>query len=516
MKAASEGAAGAYHAPSLGVWGLLPRMVCLGAVLLAGAALRIALLGEFRFHPDEALFATLARLIVTGEDPLLGKTDLLVDKPPLFYYLLALGVSLEWGSELTARLPGLFAGVISIALTARLGWHLWRSDLAAIVAAGFVAFSPFAVGLSPTAFADPLMLAWVLGALVVVTGDPSPDVRWGVAGLLLGLASITKQSGALFVPLAVGLGMTAAVDARTSPRDIARWLVRLSAGLGVVLAAAFLWDLVRGAEVNVWSAGVAANNPHRLARSAEVWLRAAGWLRWARYVTALPPLDAALTLLVGVTLSTAVLSRRMARGALGAVLIAAWVIAYAALIWLVAFPLLDRYLLPLVPTLGLLLGWSLAAMGQGRWRLPSGRSTVASLGLLVIAVMLPQAVRASRGAYPVGGDRGAYDGIDEVAAALRDLPAGSVVYYDSLGWPLAYYLYDALIYRAPVGSPAALAADLRTFGDTGDERVLVLPCAESHAEMLAAVRSTGGDVEVLLTTANRYGECTFTVYRLVP
>jgi 4-amino-4-deoxy-L-arabinose transferase-like glycosyltransferase len=490
--------------------------MCLSALLLAGAALRIALLSSFRFHPDEALFATLARLIVTGDDVLLGKTDLLVDKPPLFYYQLALGVSLEWGSELTARLPGLFAGVISIALTARLGWHLWRSDVAAVVAAAFVAFSPFAVGLSPTAFADPLMLVWGLGALAVVTGDQSPDVRWGVGGLLLGLASITKQSGALFVLLAVGLGMVSTVDARTLPRDIARWVARLCAGFGLVLVVALLWDLVRGAEVNVWSAGVAANNPHRLARSGEIWRRAVGWLDWLRYVTALPPLDAALTLLVGITLPAAILSRRKTRGTLSAALIAAYVIAYLALIWLVAFPLLDRYLLPLVPLLGLLLGWSLVAIGRGRWRLPGGGSTVVALSLLVIAVMLPQAVRASQGAYPVGGDRGAYDGIDEVAAALRDLPAGSVVYYDSLGWPLAYYLYDALLYRAPVASPAALAEDLRTFGDADSERVLILPCAESHAEMLSAARATGTEVETLLTTTNRYGECTFAVYRLLP
>lgn len=493
-----------------------PRLVGLSALLLAGAILRGALLGAFRFHPDEALFATLGRLIASGDDVLLGRTELLVDKPPLFYFLLALGVSLEWGSELTARLPGFFAGIISIALTARLAWNLWRSDLAAAAAAGFLALSPFAVGLSPTAFADPLMLAWALGALAVVTGDPSPDVRWGVGGLLLGLATITKQSGALFVPLAVGLGMVSAIDARTTPRDIVRWLARCCAGFGLVLAAAFCWDLLRGAEVNVWSAGVAANNPGRLARSAEVWPRGRGWLRLLGYVTALPPLDAALLLLLGITLPVAVLSRRRRHGTLGAVLIAAAAVAYLALIWLVAFPLLDRYLLPLVPLMGLLLGWSLDVLGSSRYRLPGGRWGVAGLSLLLVAAMLPQAIYAARGGYPVGSDRGASDGIDRVAEALRALPAGSVVYDEDMGWPLAYYLYDAYLYRAPVASPAALADDLRAFGEGDDARVLVLPCAQSQAEMLSAVRVAGRDVEAILTTTNRYGECTFTVYLLIP
>ncbi|MGF1507339.1 MAG: hypothetical protein ACFB51_19765, partial [Anaerolineae bacterium] len=85
----------------------------LAAVLLMiGAALRVPLLQAGRFHPDEALFATLARLIVQGIDPWLVETSLLVDKPPLFFYALAAGVSLEWGRELPARLPGFFAGMV--------------------------------------------------------------------------------------------------------------------------------------------------------------------------------------------------------------------------------------------------------------------------------------------------------------------------------------------------------------------------------------------------------------------
>src|SRR5687768_11838567 len=112
-------------------------------IVLIGAALRIAPLTDNRLHPDEALFGTLARLIISGKDPILAQTTLLVDKPPLFYYTLAGGISISWASELTLRLPGLFASIVSIALVLRLARLLWRSEMAAVIAAVICALSPF-------------------------------------------------------------------------------------------------------------------------------------------------------------------------------------------------------------------------------------------------------------------------------------------------------------------------------------------------------------------------------------
>ncbi len=480
------------------------RLATLSAVLLIGAALRIAPLTDNRLHPDEALFATLARLIVDGSDPLLAGTPLLVDKPPLFYYTLAAGVSLGWGSELTARLPGLFAGVISIALTARLAHLLWRSDLAALTAALFAALSPFAILFSPTAFADPLLIAWWLAALTAAA-DRRP--LW--AGVLCACAMLTKQNALFLLPLVPAVGL---VQTAGSRRPLA-WLGAFGAGLALPLAAAPIWEAARGGAASVWLAGVDANNPGRLARSGEVLPRAAAWIGWLRYVP-------------GGVLAGAVTAALAAAGLIGgrnpahlredaAVhVIAAFGLAYLALHWLVAFPLFDRYLLPIV--------WGAALLvGRGADRLAhrpglAGRSIagVALAGLVALSMALP-AYRAAQSAYPIGGDHGAYDGIDEVAAYLSARPEGTVVYTGSLGWTLGYYLYDAYLYLSPIAAPGPLARDLQANGGDGSQRYLVLPGDEDPAPLLEAVRAAGYQADVALETRSRSGALTFTVYHVI-
>ncbi len=176
-------------------------------------------------------------------------------------------------------------------------------------------------------------------------------------------------------------------------------------------------------------------------------------------------------------------------------------------------PLLDRYLLPLVPLLALLVARALTLAAA---RLPRREPrVVAAAGLAVGLLLLPGALAAARSAVPVGGDHGAYDGIDAVAEAVAALPMGSVVYTDALGWPLAYYLFDAYVYRAPFETPADLADDLRTFGADGTERVLVMPGWRDHRPVLSAVRAASFHPEMMLRTTNRHGETSFVVYRLV-
>ncbi len=490
------------------------RTWLLALIVLVAAVPRAALLTANRFHPDEALYTALARLIVTGRDPLLAHTPLLVDKPPLLFYTLAAGLSLSWNSEFTARLPALFASLISVALAARLAWNVWRSTAAAAFAALFMALSPFAILFAPTAFADPLAVTWLLAAWVTVTGPGSGARRWALAGLLLGLAAATKQSMLAFAPLVIGLGMVRSAGARTRLRDMLSWLLWFALGLGVVGGLAAGWDALRG--TSFWAAGVAVNNPGRLARSTEVWTRAHGWLDWAHYMAASPVVSGAVLALLAALIPLEL--RERTRGSAGSLVLLAMALAYAALLWLVAFPLLDRYLLPLVPLLALLSAHALALITQrvAAWRGWPRTLAAWGPGLLIVAALARPAVLAAQSAYPVGGDHGAYDGIDAAAAYLRTLPPGSVVYHDSLGWPLAYYLLDAPLYVAPFGSPGGLAADLTTFGCGGVMRTLILPAWESHTEPLAAVRAAGCHVAPAFEAVDRRGKTSFTIYRIGP
>jgi 4-amino-4-deoxy-L-arabinose transferase-like glycosyltransferase len=502
-------------------------MWAMTAVMLAAAALRVPLLSEFRLHPDEALYATLGRLMVTGRDPLLMHTTLLVDKPPLFYAQLAAGIAISWGSELAARLPGLFASLASVALTGRLAWLMWRSRRAALAAMLVIGLSPLAIQFSATAFADALMVMWLLAALCALAGG-----RPAAGGALLAAALGTKQSAVLFVPLAVWV-LAASTLAVWMPapggeihaaagRRLARDVLRLAAGMAPVVIAMAAWGAARGVPTGAWLGGVALNDPGRIVRSGEVWPRAREWAVLLGCLAGSGAGSAAVGLLIAGAVARDAAGRRRDSGSMHTLLIVATMIALCALYWLVAFPIRDRYLLPLAPLAALLAGREIDAATTWAARRPlwrwAGRplwrwvGRLAAIGLAA-ALVIP-AMRASAGAYPVGGDHGAFDGIEQVAAELRALTPGSVVYYDVLGWTLHYYLFDAPVYLAPFGSPAALASDLAAFGGTGAARVIVMPGWESHAEVLSAVEGVGYYTQPVLTTYNRLGDISFVMYRI--
>ena len=115
---------------------------------------------------------------------------------------------------------------------------------------------------------------------------------------------------------------------------------------------------------------------------------------------------------------------------------------------------------------------------------------------------------------PIGGDHGAYDGIDAASNYLRELPPGSVVYYNGLGWSLSYYLLDAPVVAVSFDSPSALEQDLTIFGHEG-VRYLIHQGWESDTEILEAARRAGFAPQVELITQNRFGNSSFVIYRLV-
>ncbi len=480
----------------------------LTGILLVAFALRVAPLTDNRMHPDEALFASLGRLIITGRDPWLSSTPLLVDKPPLLYYTLAAGISLSWASELSARLPGLMASLISVALAARLAQRLWRSDEAAYLAGLIMALSPFAIAFSPTAFADPLMVMWILASLNALSAG-----RWGWGGALMGLGAATKQNALLFLPLGYGIGMIQGAGRTGAYPGLRVGFARFVSGVGLILLAALLWDAARGAETGFWAAGVATNDPGRLIRSDEVWLRAQTWLRLLSLIGGGPA--GGILLGLGSIAAAACAGSGMARDRQSAVvlLIAAFGCAYLAAHWLVAVPVIDRYMLPVVPLAALLV----ASLARGAERI-AARLRLSRLtfvcAILLIVLMGPVSLKAAQSMVPVGGDHGAYDGIDTVARFLESQPVGTVIYYDSLGWTLHYYLFDSYLYLAPFASPAALASDLLAFGGSGSARFLILPGWQSGVEVLDAVGRAEHEAKLVLTTTGRSGAVTFRVYRL--
>lgn len=135
----------------------------MGVVWLT-AVFRFHALFANRFHSDEALFAWWARLIAVWRDPLLLTPA--VDKPPLLFYMQALFYPLQGAVEWAARLPNFIASLVLVPLLAVLVWRWYGDEETAVLAALFLALSPFAIQFSATAFTDPLLGMWIIASLV--------------------------------------------------------------------------------------------------------------------------------------------------------------------------------------------------------------------------------------------------------------------------------------------------------------------------------------------------------------
>ena len=168
------------------------------AMVLVAIILRIIpWLTNYPLHRDEALYGYWAQLIASGRDPLLLSPW--VDKPPLVLYLLAADIRAFGASELALRLPGLIASLLLVLVTFGFARRAYGVRVA-LIAAGLLTLSPFAILFAPTAFTDPWLALWLVAAAWAALAR-----RPFLAGLLLGLAVASKQQGVLGVPLVFAL-----------------------------------------------------------------------------------------------------------------------------------------------------------------------------------------------------------------------------------------------------------------------------------------------------------------------
>lgn len=508
------------------------------AAIIVAAFLRAWPLMENRFHPDEALYASFGLLIASGQDPLLA--GVVVDKPPLTLYLVGLSFAVFGQNELAARLPSWYASVVSVALLWALGRKLYDAATANI-AAWLLALSPFAILFSITFFLDPLLTVLVLWGLL-----PVRDGRW--QALAWALAFATKQTALLFLPLALALHLARLPAAATPGAALrAAWgmLKPCLLALAVTTVLIFAWDAVRQGPIGFWDQGYSDNIPGRFVRAEEVALRAWAWLDLLRYFTAADSLNLLFVLCLPLLLLTS--AETPTRAGITDFILVGFNLCYLASYWLLAFNIFDRYLLPLVPLFALLCArvlrfvvYALKRAAYGIWRMADGRPQVttthspfamshppSAIGyrlsalvpqLLVIvffALLLSPAWAAAQSAFPVGGDHGAYDGIDETARVIRTLPEGSVLYDYWLSWEWRFYLFGGPVYVAWLPTPAALTTELQAFGETSP-RYLVVPSWEANAEIRAAAAQAGYEFKLLHTAYRRDGQETFKLYQLTP
>jgi hypothetical protein len=503
-------------------------------LLLVGFGLRVAYLTVDRFHADEALYAGWALRILDGDPFLLDEP---VDKPPFYLYVLAGGLkalravrptgapgggSVRWDplyGEVAARMPSLVASVLGIALVYRLGKGLY-DQRAGLWAALFMAMSPYDILFARTAFTDPMLVLWMLGALCAVAGGRASAGRWQWAGICLGMAFATKQHALLLIPLVIAVGwiQAAALEkgkrgkgeegkrrgrkggracpersegveepaggTRSASRSPERsegavkgwkaWLLGGVLGFAIPLGLVMAWDARRWAmRPGFWRQSAMSYGGLSWAACAGWDERLGEWLAWARYLTGSPVLN--LLLVAGGGWLVARWAWRTGARKLPTpywldALLAAYIVGYLILHTVVAFSVWDRYLLPLVPLLGLLLGrivvqgldrlegWKVGRLEGWKVRRFAPQPLVAHatfgqatgervrLGCARFAICLLACIagwRAAHNGYPVGGDHWAYQGLDKVTAYLKEhAPPDAVLYHHWLRWHYTYYLYD--------------------------------------------------------------------------
>jgi len=534
----------------------------LWALVMGGAVLRLSLIAGQRFHGDEAIYGYWAQLVAFRQDPLLLSVPL--DKPPLFIYLLAGVFELLGPTEVAARLISEVASLAAVGLVYELGRRLYGRPVA-LLAAVVMALSPFNILFAPTAFTDPLMVALILTALNLAAAS-----RWGWAGVTVGLAVATKQQGVLFAPLVAATGWIAArcgLLASTRQAATSRFWGVARMGLGFLSVMLLLtgWDALRWrVRASFWEQSAVSHGSLHLVNWWKLGERLAGWSDLLGYVFGSPVLNAIVLLGVPLLLwhgRRAVLAagkgseayRNQASGftdnslglgfdrlnpadtslrsyPAGAGLApsqhspsfymcparADWLLAsFSALFflahWLLSFSVWDRYLLGLVPLTALLLArvvWQAAVR--------AGIKRAGLVGLALAILLAGPAVEAVRGGYPIGGDHGAYQGLEEVIAFFRhEVPARSVVWHRYLGWHYFHYLFGAPLDLRWYTGPAVLATKASL--ETDAPNYVAFPAWKEAAEAEARAALAAVDLSLMEERRVRRGDgrLAFTIYRIV-
>lgn len=437
------------------------------AIAALGIVLRLSLLSGFRLHPDEALYATWARYIATGQDPLLAEH--LVDKPPLFIYLLASLFTTLGASEEIARLPNELAGAVALLLVYGIGLELYRSRRVALLAMLVLALSPLSILFAPTAFTDPLMATLLLAVVWC-----SLRGRWLSAGVAYGLALATKQDAVLFAPVALLLLAVrrdvagpslpgSEIDGggprgRSTPvralrvagpiywRDSARRVAGFAAGLAGPMLMVGIWSALRP-QPDFLQASLANYGGLNLAPPEQYLSRALEWLPLLRTITS----DWLALATLAVLPMLLFRERRRSDWVLLSVA-AGWLALHVVLI----FPAWDRYMLPLAPVCALLMAGALVWLYD---HLPVGSAKLAALALAALLLALP--VRAAlRDEIQVGRDFNLHAGVDQVGLWFWQIDTTATILYDhDLSWELDYYTFGRGLDRRWFADGAQLAPD---------------------------------------------------------
>ncbi|HEX3278324.1 MAG TPA: glycosyltransferase family 39 protein [Thermoleophilaceae bacterium] len=376
--------------------------ILLIALIAVGLGLRLRVFNQGLWSDELIAYADIHGRSLRGLLKVLSQG---VENSPPLYFLFAWAGAKLGSDPALLRLPSLVAGTASIPLVYLLGVRTvgrWPG----VIAAGFIALSPFAIHYSVEArpYALLLMIS-TLSALALLSAlEHGGTARWAAWGLSLAAILYTHYTGAAVVLVEAAWAFWANPRAR---RDVA-----LACGVG---AAVFLpWiPFVKGDRLDVYgqiASALGINYPD----AAVSWLVGLPFLGPG----AVPGTPALVLCAAGLAVAIAARPWRTPPPPL----VTALAIATPAAILLYSLLSFDLFLFPRnltasLPSMALLIGWALARPGWPRAALPLAL-VIAGVG---IGTVKAEQDRYARPDYP---DVAAF--IDHVAG-----PRDRVVYRGS-------------------------------------------------------------------------------------
>ncbi len=482
--------------------------ITVGAAIVFMLILSLNALVVQRFHHDEALYATWARFIATGENVWL--TEVPIDKPPLFLYVVAGSMILLGVTESAARVPSLLASVLIVILTYNLGKKMYGM-VVGLTAACLIALSPFTILFAPTALTDPLLVAFILAGCVAAIGG-----RPMLTGLALGLAIATKQQGVFFAPLLFALLQFSPKFEARSVSDRLTPTVYLGLMAGLVVALTFAWDGARQQSPGYWQMSL-VNYGGLSAAQGDLFVRGTEFIELLKYGLASSVLN--WIFLVGIPLL--LFFQRWVRP--NEVfrwhhLRFDWILTLFIILFvgghiIFSFQVWDRYLLGLIPLIALLFARILWLPWARLQRLWSNKVvlTVASLSIAILLLFtLPNSIQDTvNGRYPLGSNSAALNGLDQTVAYLQgQAGANNTLYHRWLGTHWRFYLAD-YPYDLQHWTSAQMLANKAQSG-----HFIAFPAWRSETEARLALAEVGLHLVPVNRAYHPTGQPTITLYRI--
>ena len=358
------------------------------SVLLLSLALSLAISHALPLlDPDEGRNAEVAREMVANRDvviPHLAGMPYL-DKPPAFFWAVALSIARFGNTPLAARLPAMLAALLTLALVGRAGWRAGGTAFG-LTAAALLAVAPLFAGLSAYVIFDlPLALCVTVVWLGLARELDAGATALRRLAMFLAIALGILLKGPVMLAWALGGSLGAALVLRS--RAPLRWLAWIP-GWIVALGLPALWFARATARFPEY--------PHYafLEESLERMTRGTFHRGQPWWFVPAVLVGGALPWSLVTPWSRARLGRaapEVARAALAGLGFAAFALVFFTL----SRSKLVTYLVPALPPLA----WTAAAMWTDAARRPAGRLALIGLVALLPAVLilgLPATSRLSR------------------------------------------------------------------------------------------------------------------------